>query len=90
MDNQLRLGGGSGAAEYDAMDYTTDTDINMNEEATAIANSIVPNGVEQDSAFVPIGTADDTMLMLVLLMITKRLLHLLLLLGQLEVVHPNH
>lgn len=40
----------------EAMEDTTNID--NNEEATAIANSIVPNGVEQDSVFVPIGTAD--------------------------------
>ena len=64
---QLRLRGGSGGAEdYEtAMDYTA-ADLNNNEEAAAIADSIEPNGVEQHSAFSPIdsnieevaGTAD--------------------------------
>ena len=64
---QLRLRGGSGGAEdYEtAMDYTA-ADLNNNEEAASIADSIEPNGVEQHSAFSPIdsnieevaGTAD--------------------------------
>ena len=57
---QLRLRGGSGATkaedDYEAVMEDTD-DINNNEEAATIANSINRNGIEQDLEPV-VGTAD--------------------------------
>ena len=56
---QLRLRGGSGAAEDDYEAAMEDTaDINNNEEAATIANSIDPNGLEHNLEPV-VGTADN-------------------------------